>query len=190
MKLSKLFGFVAALSLSCAAKAVVLTDSTGSNTVTDYSETGKLSFDLGLQNLNPTTMHFALEAGDLQGPLNFSALVLNFTGLDVHRFTFSLQGIRFAATGSVTPVFTTVRALTASDTAAVIDFSTPLHTEFQFGDALGYAGQTDWLLDTSGLQAGDSFSITATVPEPSSAALVLPMLCMGLLAAARRRKKD
>ena len=57
--------------------------------------------------------------------------------------------------------------------AAGISFARPEYAEFQFGNVLG--GGQDWLLATSGLRAGDSFSITATVPEPSSAALVLPL---------------
>lgn len=193
MKLSKLFGaasLAAALALSGAANAALLTSSTGSNTATDYSEAGKVSFDLALQDFSSTTLNFVLEAGDLQGPLRFNALVLNFAGMDLNRFSFSLQGIGFAGAGTVTPAFGTLASVSASDTLATIDFAAPEYAEFQFGDVFGAPGQADWLLDTAGLQAGDSFSITATVPEPSSAALVLPMLCMAGLMAARRRKKD
>ena len=130
-----------------------------------------------------------LEADDLQGPLSFNALVRNLAGAGLERFSFSLQGIEFTGAGSVTPAFGSVASVQAGSSAATILFGMPEYAEFQFGNVLG--GGQDWLLDTSGLAAGDGFSITATVPEPSSAALVLPMLCMaGLMAAARRRKKD
>lgn len=189
MKLTKLFA-CAALLLSGAANAALLTGTSGSNPVVNYSDVGKVAFDLDLEHFGATTLNFVVEAGDLQGPLSFNALVRNLAGADLNRFNFHLQGIGFARAGTVTPAFGSVGSVDTGSTAAVIHFATPEHAEFQFGDALGYAGQADWLLDTAGLQAGDSFSITATVPEPSSAALVLPMLCMGLLAAARRRKKD
>jgi hypothetical protein len=188
MKSTKLFAFVAALALSGAANAAVLTGTGGSNAVTDYSAAGLVSFDLDLENFSGTTLDFALEADDLEGPLSFNALVRNLAGADLSRFTFSLQGIRFAGAGSVTPSFGAVGAVDAGERAAVISFARPEHAEFQFGNVLG--GGQDWLLDTHGLVAGDSFSITATVPEPPSAALVLPMLCMAALMAARRRKKD
>lgn len=190
MKPTKLFAFAAALALSGAANAALLTGSTGANPVEDFSGAGSVAFNLDLQDFSSTTLNFVLEADDLQGPLSFDALVRNLAGADLNRFSFSLQGIRFAGAGSVTPSFGSIGAIDAGATAAVIDFATPEYAEFQFGDVFGGAGQ-DWLLDTAGLQAGDSFSITATVPEPSTAALVLPMLCMaGLSAAARRRRKD
>ena len=191
MKPTKLFAFVAALALSSAANAVVLTGSTGSNLVTDYSSTGKVSFDLDLENFSATTLNFVLEADDLQGPLSFNALVRNLAGAGIGRFTFSLQGIGFAEAGTVSPAFGSLGKVDLSGAAAGISFASPEYAEFQFGDVTGVAGQVDWLLATAGLRAGDSFSITATVPEPSSAALVLPMLCMAsLMVAARRRKKD
>lgn len=192
MNLTKLYAFAGALVLSGAANAALLTGSTGANPVEDFSGAGSVAFNLDLRDFSSTTLNFVLEADDLQGPLSFDALVRNLAGADLSRFTFSLQGIRFAAdgAGTVTPSFGSLASVDARATAAVINFATPEYAEFQFGDVFGAIGQADWLLDTAGLQAGDSFSITATVPEPSTAALVLPMLCMGLMAAARRRKKD
>ena len=190
MKPTKLLTLAAGLLLSCAANAVVLTGSTGSNPVEDFSGAGTVAFNLDLANFNSTTLNFVLGADDLQGPLSFDALVRNLAGADLNRFTFRLQGINFTDAGTVTPTFGSVGAIDRTATAAVINFATPEYAEFQFGDVFGTAGQADWVLDTTGLQAGDSFSITATVPEPSSVALMLPMLCMGLMAAARRRKKD
>ena len=189
MKLTKLFALAAGLGLSCAANAVVLTTSTGSNLVSNYSGAGLVSFDLALEDFSGSTLNFVLEEADLGGPLSFNALVRNLAGADLSRFTFSLRGISFTgAPGSVTPSFGTLGKVDTSPFAAGISFARPEYAEFQFGDVLG--GGQDWLLATSGLRAGDSFSITATVPEPSSAALVLPMLCMAGLMAARRRKQD
>lgn len=188
MKIAKLFAFVAALSLSCAAHAALLVGTAGSNTVTDYSTPGAVSFDLDLNNFSVTTLDFVLEAGDLTGPLSFDALVRNLAGTELNRFTFTLNGVKLAGAGSVTPAFGTLGAVGSSANAVVINFASPEWAEFQFGDVLGDAGTSDWLLATAGLNAGDRFSITATVPEPSTAALMLPMLCLAGLMAARRRK--
>jgi hypothetical protein len=191
MKLHQLFACAGALLLSSAAHAVVLTGSTGSNPVENFSAPGSVAFNLGLQDFGPTTLSFELEADDLAGPLGFDALVLNLAGAELNRFSFSLQGIRFAAAGTVTPSFGSLGTVKAGASAAVIEFATPEFAEFQFGDVFGNGtGELDWVLDTTGLQAGDRFTITASVPEPSTAALVLPMLCMAGLAAARRRRKD
>lgn len=190
MKLTKLFAFAAALALSGAANAALLTSSTGSNPVADFSSAGSVAFNLDLEDFSSTTLNFELQADDLQGPLSFDALVSNLAGAELNGFTFILQGIRFAGAGTVTPSFGSVGSVEAGASAAVIRFATSEYDQFQFGDVFGGPGQADWLLDTTGLQAGDRFSITATVPEPSTAALVLPMLCLGLVAAARRRMKD
>ena len=191
MKFAKLLAFAGALTLSCAANAALLTAGTGSNPVTSYSGAGSVSFDLDLRDFSNKSLTFTLEEGDLLGPLAFDALVRNLAGASLDRFTFSLQGIRFAAPGTVTPAFGSIERVDSGDFAAAISFAAPEYAEFQFGDVFGDAGTADWQLDTAGLRAGDTFTITATVPEPSSAALVLPMLCMAsLMAAARRRKKD
>ena len=66
--------------------------------------------------------------------------------------------------------------------------------EFQFGNALGVPGATDWLLDTNGLCAGDTFTITAAtaaaaeVPEPSTALLAMTAL-LGMTAAYKRKRQ-
>lgn len=190
MKFAKQLAFAAALTLSCAANAALLTSSSGSNAVTDYSTAGSVAFDLDLKNFSAKRLTFTLEDADLLGPLSFDALVRNLSGAALNRFTFSLEGIRFAAPGTVTPAFGSVARVDSGDFGAAISFAASEYAEFQFGDAFGEAGTADWLFDTTGLRAGDTFTITAAVPEPSSAALVLPMLCMAGLMAARRRKKD
>lgn len=188
MRFARLLSFATACTLSCAANAALMTGSGGANPVTDYSTAGAVSFDLDVRNFSRTTFSFVLEAGDLGGPLRFDALVRNLSGAGLERFTFGLQGIRFAAPGSVTPSFGTVGKIDAHAHAAGIGFATPEWAEFQFGDVFDAAGNGDWLLDTAGLRAGDRFTITASIPEPSTGALVLPMLCMLGMMAARRRK--
>ena len=180
-------GLLAALALSGSANAALLTGSTGTHQVTDYSGAGIVSFDLDLRDFSATTLGFVLEQGDLGGPLSLNALVRNLAGAGIERFTFRLQGIGFAGAGSVTPAFGTLGRVEAGEFAAAIDFAAPEYAEFQFGNVLG--GGRDWLLDTAGLRAGDAFTITASVPEPSTSLLMLPMLCLAGLVAARRRQR-
>jgi hypothetical protein len=183
---------LAALVLSHGANAAVLLGTTGSaaNAATDYSAPGLASFNLDLNEFSNTTLSFRLEQADLLGPLSLSAMVMNLTGVPLTQFNFVLQGISFAGAGSVTPTFGTLGSVGFDSDSAHIAFASAEPAEFHFGNPLGVMGQTDWLLDTAGLQAGDVFSITAQVPEPSTIALLIPMLCMASLMIARGRKKD
>lgn len=192
-KLMGAFALAAALALPQLSQAAILTGTTGTNTVTDYSGAGLASFDLDLATFTPTTFSFVLEAGDLAGPLAFNALVRNVAGAALDEFSFSLNGIAFFAAGSVTPAFGTVGATTSGAHTANVVFSAPEWAEFQFGNALGVPGASDWLLDTQGLRAGDTFTITAAtvaaaeVPEPSTALLAMTAL-LGMTAAYRRKR--
>lgn len=176
------------LAFSTSANAALLVSTGGSkaNTVTDYSSAGVVSFDLDLKNFSNNTLNFVLEEADLAGPLSFSAMINNLVGLAIPRFHFTLQGISYAAPGSVSSFSGHTVSYTSSN--AAISFPHGETAEFQFGNPTGVAGRSDWLLDTTGLRAGDSFSIVAQVPEPSTVAMVLPLLA-GLLLA-RRRKQD
>ncbi len=193
-KLMGAFALAAALALPQLSQAAILTGTTGSNTVTDYSGAGLASFDLDLATFTPTTFSFVLEAGDLAGPLAFNALVRNLAGTALDEFSFSLNGIAFFAAGSVTPAFGTVGSTTSGAHTANVVFSAPEWAEFQFGNALGVPGATDWLLDTNGLRAGDTFTITAAtvaaaeVPEPSTALLAMTAL-LGMAAAYKRKRQ-
>jgi hypothetical protein len=192
-KLIGALALAAALALPQLSQAAILTGTSGTNTVTDYSGAGLASFDLDLATFTPTTFSFVLEAGDLAGPLAFNALVRNLAGTALDEFSFTLNGIAFFAAGSVTPAFGTVGATTSGAHTANVAFSAPEWAEFQFGNAFALPGASDWLLDTKGLRAGDTFTITAAtvaaaeVPEPSTALLAMTAL-LGMTAAYRRKR--
>ncbi|MBQ5962687.1 PEP-CTERM sorting domain-containing protein [Massilia sp. ZL223] len=182
----------AALMFSSGAQAAVLLSASGSpaNAAIDYSAPGLVSFNLDLQDLTATRLDFVLQEEDLRGPLSLSAMVLNLSGMPFSHFNFYFQGIGLAGAGSVTPAFGTLGSVKHDADSVGIHFAQAEPAELHFGNPLGLQGQADWVLDTSGLRAGDTFFIVAQVPEPSTVALVLPMLCMAGLMAARRRKKD
>jgi hypothetical protein len=193
MNLRKLcLSLAATLAFSGAANAALITGTSGStaNTVTDYSTPALIAFDLDVQDFSGTRINFVLEDGDLLGPLSLNALVRNLSGYGLQHFTFSLQGIRFLSPGSVTPAFGTVQQIRNTGGAAAITFGAAEFAEFQFGNPFALTGSSDWILNTAGLQAGDSFSITATVPEPASLTLLLSALALFSVAAATRRRQD
>ena len=181
----------ATLSFAGSADAALLLTTNGSpaNTVTDYSAPGAVSFDLDLANLAATSLRFEIEAQDLLAPLSLNALVRNLSGTALNEFHFNLSGISFLSPGSVTPTFGTLGTVGYGPSHAGIRFASPEWAEFNFGNPLMVNGQADWLLDTRGLSAGDTFVISAELPEPSSLALMLPVLCMASLVATRRRSR-
>jgi hypothetical protein len=181
---------VLAASIAGPANAALLLNTSGSsaNTVTDYSTPGAVSFDLDLQNFNATTLRFEIQAEDLLGPLSLNALVRNLSGTALNQFHVNLSGISFLSAGSVTPTFGTLGSVDSGVDVAGIVFATPEWAEFHFGNPLALASETDWFLDTRGLVVGDTFAISADIPEPSTFALMLPALCMAGLMARRRRK--
>ena len=194
MHLQRFAAAIAALALAASAQsahAAVLLASGGSpaNTVTDYSTPGAVSFDLDLANFNATTLRFVLEEEDLPGPLSLNAIVRNLSGSAMNQFHFRLDGIAFAAPGSVTPTFGTLGGVDHGAGYASIAFASPEWAEFHFGNPLAMQGASNWLFDTRGLSAGDTFVISAEVPEPSTLALLLPALGMAGLMTARRRKQ-
>lgn len=182
---------VAVLGLAGSANAAVLLTTTGSpaNTVTDYSGAGAVSFDLDLENFNAARLRFQIEEDDLLGPLSLNAIVRNLSGTAMNQFHFNLKGISFAAAGSVTPTFGSLESVQHGTDYASIDFGRPEWAEFHFGNPLDADGAANWLLDTRGLNVGDTFVISANVPEPGTLALMLPTLCMAGLMATRRRKR-
>lgn len=185
---------VAALAVSLTAagpaNAALLLNTGGSsaNTVADYSAPGAVSFDLDLQNFNATGLRFEIQAGDLLGPLSLNAIVRNLSGTALNQFHVNLTGISFLSAGSVTPPFGTLGGINSGADHAGIGFASPEWAEFHFGNPLALGNRADWFLDTRGLAVGDTFVISANIPEPSTFALMLPALCMAGLMARRRKK--
>ncbi|WP_313707199.1 PEP-CTERM sorting domain-containing protein [Massilia sp.] len=184
-----ILAFAAAMTLAASSQAAVLLTSelSAGNTITDYSRAGSVSFDLDLEKLGTSRFSFAIEEEDLLGPLSLNAIVRNLSGTALNQFVFRLSGIGFASHGSVTPTFGTLGQVTQTPDYAHIGFGKPEWAEFHFGNPLLVDGAGDWFLDTRGLNVGDRFAIVATVPEPSSLALVLPLLGMAGVMARRRR---
>jgi len=180
-----------AVLLSTPAQAALLlgTQGSGANLVTDYSASGLVSFNLEMGDASHVSLRYEIEEADLAGPLGLSAMILNMRGVPFSQFNFAVNGITFMNTaGSVTPAFGSVGDVGASASLVHIGFAAAEPAEFNFGNPLRDAGLNDWLLDTAGLRAGDVFTVTAFVPEPSSVALMLPLLA-GLVAARRRSKR-
>ena len=156
-------------------------------TVTDYSSTGLISFDLDLKSFASATLSYTVSADDLSMPLDFSAILRNLSGAGVPGYAVSLNKGVFDVVGSVTRQFGGTTAVTAAGGTATLAFSSLEFLDVEVGNALGTTpAALDWTI--GGLQAGDTLSLTVSVvPEPGGMSLLLS----GVLAVAwvaRRRQ--
>jgi len=185
----------ALLALAAQAQAAQYTGATGApaNTVESFSSASELFFDLNFVELGTLRLNFVVEAQDLSQPLlSFNALVRNLSGDTFAGTSVKLDGVVFAApAGTVTTDgFQAVASMGSNAGGLWAQFQPGLSTELYIGNPLVQAGASDWTLDLSGRQVGDTFSITVAVPEPESYALMLAGLAGVAWMARRRRPQD
>lgn len=163
--------------------------SAGASVVTDYSDAGLISFDLDWTDLAPVSLSYQITASDLLSGLDFNAVLRNLTGTGLDNVRFSLSLASFQTLGTVTRSFDTAYTLTSSQGGqqAWVNFGSPEYLDVAIGNPLGNAGAQNWVIDTSGLQAGDVLTVTAAVPEPES--YVMALLGLAALGAFARGRK-
>jgi len=171
--------------LPASAALLVQSHTTGASSVTDYSGSGLVSFDLDLQDAAPLRLDFLIEAGD-GATLDFNAILRNFSSLGLGQLALQLTGGSFATAGSASGFGVTGQVHLAGSQAEVL-FPTPQYLDIFLADPLASGSPAqDWQLDISTLRAGDTLSLAIrSVPEPTS--LLLAALGLGLLLAARKR---
>jgi len=181
---------VAALIAAGPAQALALVGSGGSaGSLTDYSGEGLLSFDAEFTgSAGRIVATYAIEAGDLLAPVDFNALLLNFTGEGLGGYVLSLSAGQFGGAGTVTRQFGGSTAVTGLGGGTLtLDFDTPEFFDVEVGDVFGTPGRANWLVDFSGLQVGDQVRLAVSaVPEPGTLVLAATLLGMTLLGRHRR----
>lgn len=182
----------ALLTLAAQTQAAQYLGSVGAPQVdASFASASQLFFDINFAQASSVTLNFGVEAQDLSQPLlSFNALVRNLSGLGFEAVSVKLNGASFAGpAGSIsTDGFQPVLASGSNSQALWAQFGQPgVTSEFYLGNPLAQAGASDWTLDLSGAQVGDSFSISVAVPEPESYALMLSGLAL-LGWIARRRQ--
>ncbi|MFY7864300.1 PEP-CTERM sorting domain-containing protein [Roseateles sp.] len=191
MKKTSIFA-AALLALATQAQAAQYLGAEGQAQVNaSFATASQLFFDLDFAKIGSTTLNFSVEADDLSQPLlSFNALVRNLSGQGFEAVSVQLKGASFAApVGSIsTDGFQPVLARGSNSQSLWAQFAKPgVTTEFYLGNPLLQNGASDWTLDLTGAQVGDTFSISVAVPEPESYALMLSGLALVGWLARRRR---
>lgn len=176
------------------AALVSVIEDNGNSVDTSYSGPGVAAIDIAFNDTNVNSVssvvaNVEIEQGDLGSPLALNGLLDNFGFENFEEIRITLDGAMFSFNGSVVPAFSNVALVGGAGNQALrIFFDGPGEP---YGVELGNTGfgGTDFGIDISGLNLGDSFNITyEAVGVPAPAAMGLMLLGMGGLAAARRRK--
>lgn len=189
-KLLALAGVLAASAPAAMALSYNGAQTQGTTAVADFSSTGLMSFDIDFATGAAATLQYTVSADDLSMPLNFNAMLRNFSGLGFGGYSLVLSKGSFTHAGSVTRQFSGTTLVTTAGGSATLNFNTPEHLDVEVGNALGTTpGTSNWQL--GGLQAGDSFSISVSaVPEPGTYAMWLAgLLCMGWVTQRQRKQR-
>ncbi len=180
---------LALASISAPAHALVLVsqNDNGVGTSNVASSVDTLGVDYDFTGFGTIDVTFTVEAADIAAPLAFNSNINNFIGLGISDLNVTIAGATFDVIGSVTPSFSLLNSLTVTGNELDAVF-TDEPFSIVIGDPLVTGQGTDFTIDFSAANVGDTFTISVTAaPEPASIALFgLGMLAAG--AAVRRRR--
>ncbi|MEY4561591.1 MAG: hypothetical protein RLZZ618_868 [Pseudomonadota bacterium] len=165
------------------------TTTAGASVGTDYSETGLISFDLDLADLQSFRFDYTLTAGDLFSPLSFNGILRNYTGTGLNDLSLTLGNGSFAFAGTVDRSFGGSSVVSLNGANAQVHFSSPEYLDTTLGNPLAQSGFVNWTIDTAGLRAGDALSVTVATPVPEPGTLAMMLAGMGLLGWSARRAR-
>lgn len=173
------------VSLPAHAFTVDVVDANGNDVDSSFSLPGMLSVEFGLKNALPVTLGITSDAGD-PASLAFNAALKNLIGDGFERITFALQGATFTTLGSAAGTFGSMATVSGSGALASVSFAGPEYVEAYIGDWFLDGTGSDFAIDLAGATGPVSLTITASVPEPESYALMLAGLALIGFAARRR----
>jgi hypothetical protein len=197
MKLSSLALSLAALAVTSTSHAVLLDQANstlaGNTLVADFSDDGRIEFDLDLNNQNLMTFRYIIQSEDgaafAPGGVTFNAILNNFLpdGLKFLRFDFKNVD---ATAGTVRAQFNGTQAgiFESLSNVFTVAFAAPEFIAAEVGNPLMQPGQVNWTLNNTNFQPGQTYEFTVqAVPEPSDFAMIgAGLLIVGAIARRRR----
>ncbi|MFN0162825.1 MAG: PEP-CTERM sorting domain-containing protein [Burkholderiales bacterium] len=164
------------------------------NSVTSYGSGATQSFDVNFGAMTRVTLAFITFRDEVAPTMSFNALVGNFTGLNLNGLLVRLTGgaVFEAPYGTVTGNFGVAAPPVVSPTLVSTGMLVPEPLQLSFGNPLGAMGQSDWVINFSGVDAGSTFGVSVTaVPEPGAYMMLLAGLAlMGAVARSRGRGRN
>lgn len=192
MNMQSLFAAAALTAGLCAPVAAATFEGSttqGATVVTDYAGVGLISFDIDFANFSAASVEYRIDAVDGGAPIDFNAVLRNYTGLGFAGYSITLSQGTFSFIGSVDRQFGGTSSVSLDGATATVSFDTPEYLDVELGNALGTTpAAADWTI--GGLAVGDRVTLTLQplpVPEPGSYALLLAGLAGVLLKARRAR---
>lgn len=164
-------------------------DAIAGNAANPFEVSGQqISVDFDIAAYTPTTVDFAVAAGDALS-YNFDSAVNIFASEGVDFLTLTLTDGATFDLGSVAGAFSSaIASLNAAGDTVTIDFSPTEYVGAELGALDGIFG--DFLINRNGLGEGDSFSLVVSagaVPEPATWAMMIAGF--GLVGSAMRRRR-
>lgn len=171
------FAAMAATALPSHALTLLSTGANGNNVAATVTSEPlpSIAADIGFAAFSSVSLLFQLSAEDAGGLAAFNAVVENLMAAQgIAGLELSLSQGTFEVVGSVTPTFSAVASVLGTAQQQRIAFEPAEAFGLDIGNPFAAAGQADWLIGFSGMQAGDTFTLTVSaIPEPQGWALML-----------------
>jgi hypothetical protein len=190
---------LASLGVSAAnAASLTALDTAGNTLDADYSDDGRVEFDLSVLNTNLMRFRITIQSEDNlnaatglpQAFMSFNSVVQSFLPSGMQYLQFNFFGLD-AQSGTAKDQFSNAfgNVVESPSNVFTVFMGAPVFTTMNIGNPLLSNNEINWGLSTTGFAAGQTYDFTIqAIPEPSEIAMMLAGL--GMVGAMVRRRSS